>query len=80
MSPSSLRKPLRGALLACAATATCLAAPTGAQATPLPTVSVAVTSNSATVTGPLESGAANLVITTSGVKKARRSSSCSSRA
>jgi hypothetical protein len=47
-----------------------LAVAGGAQAATLPTLSIAITSSSATVSGPLESGATNIVSTGTGVKEA----------
>jgi hypothetical protein len=63
---------LAGTLAVCAflAVAGGLAAVGSAQATTLPTVSVAITPSSATVSGALESGGVNVVSTDTGVKEA----------
>jgi hypothetical protein len=46
-----------------------LIATSSARAATLPKVSIAITPSTATVTGPLESGAANIVVTDTGVKE-----------
>jgi hypothetical protein len=68
--------PLRGALIAAFLAATSLLASAGgliavssAQASTLPTVSIAISKNSATVSGALESGGVNVVTTATGVKE-----------
>ena len=70
MSHSRMRTPLRAGLLASAVAAICLASAAVAQAATLPTVSIALTPTSASVGGTLESGAANVVTTDTGVKEA----------
>ncbi len=62
---------LAGTLAVCAflAVASGLAAAGSAQASTLPTVSIAITKSSATVSGPLESGGVNVVSTATGVKE-----------
>ncbi len=69
--------PLRGALIAALLAATSLLASAGglivvssAQASTLPTVSIAISKSSATVSGTLESGGVNVVTTDTGVKEA----------
>jgi uncharacterized cupredoxin-like copper-binding protein len=47
----------------------CLIATSSAQAATLPTVSIAITPSTATVTGPLESGGVNVAVTDTGVKE-----------
>jgi hypothetical protein len=63
---------LAGTLAVCAllAVAGGLAAAGSAQASTLPTVSIAITASSATVSGALESGGVNVVSTDTGVKEA----------
>jgi hypothetical protein len=63
---------LRAALATAAALvlASSVLAAAGAQASTLPTVSIAITSSTATVTGPLESGGVNIVSSDTGVKEA----------
>jgi hypothetical protein len=63
------RMPLLGASLAAALAATGFASAGTAQAASLPTISIAATSSTATVTGPLESGGANIVSSSTGVKE-----------
>ncbi len=53
-----------------AALLACLAVPAVSQAAALPTVNIAITSSSATVTGALESGAVNVAVSDTGVKEA----------
>ncbi len=62
--------PLKGVFVAAVLTVVGLAAAGAAQASPLPTLSIAVGKASATVTGPLESGGVNVVTTNTGVKEA----------
>jgi hypothetical protein len=57
-------------ILAAIVAVAALASAGAAQASTLPTVSVAISPSSATVTGPLESGAANVVTKDTGVKEA----------
>jgi uncharacterized cupredoxin-like copper-binding protein len=67
------KRTLRATLAASTTTlvaAASLAASGAAQAAPLPTVSIAVTPSSATVSGTLESGGANIVTSDTGVKEA----------
>ena len=68
MNKTMSRAPLAaGVALVLAAS---LAVAVEAQASALPTLSIAITSSSATVSGPLESGAVNIVSTDAGVKEA----------
>jgi hypothetical protein len=61
---------LRGVFVAAIVAVAGLAFACAAQASTLPTVSVAITPTSGTVSGPLESGAANIVTKDTGVKEA----------
>jgi hypothetical protein len=62
MNPSSKRpRPLRGALIASLLTTVALLSATAAEATTLPTISVALSPSSITVGGTLQSGAVNVV-------------------
>jgi hypothetical protein len=61
---------LMGPLVVAAVAALTLACAGAAQAASLPTISIAVTPTTATVTGPLESGGANVVSSATGVKEA----------
>ncbi len=71
MSVSVPRRSIsRLATFAIATTALALALSSGARAATLPTISIAVSPSAATVTGPLESGGANVKITDTGVKEA----------
>jgi hypothetical protein len=69
MPHRSRRIPLTGGLLAALLVAVALFS-TSAQAAPLPTLSVTLSKTAATITGPLESGAVNVVSTDTGVKEA----------
>ncbi len=69
MSRRQSRLPLLGALVAAALAAIGFASAGAAQAASLPTISIAVTPTTATVTGPLESGGANVVSSATGVKE-----------
>ncbi len=69
MSRRQSRLPLLGALVAAALAASGFASAGAAQAASLPTISIAVTPTTATVTGPLESGGANVVSSATGVKE-----------
>jgi hypothetical protein len=64
------RRSLRGVGLTAIVAVAALAFSCTAQATTLPTVSVAISPSSGTVSGPLESGAANIVSKDTGVKEA----------
>ncbi len=70
MSCCFTRRPLRGVLLASLLALAGLASSAAAQASALPTVSIAISPSSATVTGALESGGVNIVSTDTGVKEA----------
>src|ERR1700693_599701 len=71
MSVSVPRQFLTGlAALLITTIALALALCAGAHAATLPSVSIAVTPSSATVTGPLESGGVNVNVTDTGVKEA----------
>jgi hypothetical protein len=71
MSSPRIRLPWQALALAFAAAALYIAATGAAEAATLPTLSIAVTKTSATVTGTLESGATNVLSTgTGGVKEA----------
>jgi hypothetical protein len=70
MSSHQTRHRLGGAILAPVVAVAALAFACTAQASTLPTVSVAINPSSGTVSGPLESGAANVVTTDTGVKEA----------
>ncbi len=61
---------LRAAIVAVLAVTASLVATGAAQAATLPNVSIAITPSTATVSGTLESGAANVVTTDTGVKEA----------
>jgi hypothetical protein len=69
MSRSSRRIPLKVALLATLVVMVAAVSSTAAQAASLPTVSVAVTKTSGTITGALESGAVNVVSSDTGLKE-----------
>jgi hypothetical protein len=75
MTCRSCRSSLGGVLGACVLTGASLLVAIGlisasaAQAASLPTISIAVTPATATVTGPLESGGANVVSSATGVKE-----------
>ncbi|MGO9560501.1 MAG: hypothetical protein ACLPYW_15630 [Acidimicrobiales bacterium] len=69
MHKTTMRASLAASTTALVAAAS-LAASGAAQAAPLPTVSIAVTPSSATVSGTLESGGANIVTSDTGVKEA----------
>ncbi len=69
MSRRQGRLSLLGALVAVALAAIGYASVGAAQAASLPTISIAVTPSTATVTGPLESGGANIVSTATGIKE-----------
>lgn len=74
MNPSSTRPHLlRGALTAFLLTVVCLLPATAAEATTLPTVSVALSPSSITVGGTLQSGAVNVVSTATGGKESSTS-------
>ncbi len=73
MNPSSPRHPLRGALIASLLAAAALLPATAAEATTLPTISVALSPSSITVGGTLQSGAVNVVSTASGGKESSTS-------
>jgi hypothetical protein len=70
MSSHVKRHTPRGVLVAAIVAVAGLALAGAAQASTLPTVSVAINSTSGTVSGPLESGAANVVTKDTGVKEA----------
>ena len=70
MSFRLTRHTYRGVFLAPVVAVAGLAFACTAQASTLPTVSIAISPTSATVSGPLESGAANVVTTDTGVKEA----------
>lgn len=72
MNPSSTR-PLRGALIASLLTAAALLPAATAEATTLPTISVALSPSSITVGGTPQSGAVNVVSTASGGKESSTS-------
>jgi hypothetical protein len=61
---------LRAGLAVCVAAAMCALPASAAQAATLPAVTIAVTPSSATVSGALESGAANIVTKGTGTKEA----------
>jgi hypothetical protein len=67
-SRSSFHLP-RVMLVACLLAVVSLLSAVSAQASTLPTLSIAVTKSSITVTGPTQSGAVNVVTTASGVKE-----------
>ena len=69
MPVRSYRARFAGVFVGCALVATCLTA-ASATATTLPTLSVAVSPSTATVTGALESGAVNIVTSDTGLKEA----------
>lgn len=69
LSRRQSRMALLGALLATALTAIGFASAGTAQAASLPTITIAATTTTATVTGPLESGGANIVSSSTGVKE-----------
>jgi hypothetical protein len=74
MNPSSTRPHLlRGALIASLLTAAALLPATDAEATTLPTVSVALSPSSITVGGTLQAGAVNVVSTATGGKESSTS-------
>jgi hypothetical protein len=74
MNPSSTRPHLlRGALAAFLLTVVCLLPATAAEATTLPTISVALSPSSITVGGTLQSGAVNVVSTATGGKESSTS-------
>jgi hypothetical protein len=70
MSCRSSRYAPRGVLVAALLVAVGLVSASAAQASTLPTLSIAITPSSATVGGALESGAVNVVSTDTGVKEA----------
>jgi hypothetical protein len=70
MSSCSSRHPLRGVFVASLLAVVGLVSAGAAQASALPTVSIAINPTSATVSGALESGGVNIVSTDTGVKEA----------
>src|SRR5271167_4742277 len=69
MPHRSRRCPIRGVFVASLLVAIGLLSAGTTQASKLPTLSLAVTASSITVTGPTQSGAVNVVTSASGVKE-----------
>ncbi len=70
MSFRSMRGPLRGVFVAALLSAVGLVSAASVQASALPTLTLAVTKSSITVSGPTQSGAVNVVTSASDVKEA----------
>src|SRR6202034_2820094 len=70
MSFRSIRGPLRGVFIAALLASVGLVSAASAQASTLPTLSLAITKTSITVGGTTQSGAVNVVSTATGVKEA----------